>query len=441
MTDLPTPDATATRRRPLAHRTPFFYGWALVAVSFIMNMAYLGPAVWAFSVFAVPMSNDLGWSRAMLFSALTARILLSAALSPFIGRLGDTLKRPQLVVAAGGILYAASIAAIGLVDAKWQYFALSLAGSPGMVLQLTVQRAVLSKWFVRKRGRAITTSAMGWSMAAFVYPVFTQLVIASFGWRAAWGVMGLTSFVLLVPVAFLLIRQPEDVGLLPDGDTPEQVEARKKMPGTQGGAEHEYSYTPIEMLRSRVVWLLVVVTMLAQPTVQGLATTWVSRFRDVGISAGAAATAVTIYGLSSLISRFFWGILVERYHIRVVLIGQMVGMVLTIIFLLNVRSAPVAIVYGIVQGMAFSGWTSLHPLIYPTYFGRRHIGAIQGILAPPSSVAEAAGPLFVAWMFGFTGAYDKAYIVLMAFWAVAAVLMFLAKPPPRPVAAQVAVRT
>ena len=434
MTDLPSPTTLSTKRA-LAHRLPFFYGWALVAVAFIMNMAYQGPTVWAFSVFAVPMSNDLGWSRATLFGALTARMLLSGLLSPFLGRLGDTLEKPQLLVAAGGVLFAASIALTGVVHSQLLYFALSLAGGLGMALEQTVMRAVLAKWFVRKRGRAVTTSTMGWSMAAFVYPVFTQLVIAAVGWRWAWGIMGLTSFILLVPLAFLMVRQPEDVDLLPDGDTPEQVEARKKAPGGQRGAEDEYSYTTREMLHSKVVWFLVAVTMLAAPTVQGLSTTWVSRFRDVGISAGAAATAVTIYGLSSLVSRFFWGVLVERYHIRKVLMAQMGMMVLTIAFLLNVRSAPVAIVYGIVQAMAFSGWTSLNPLIYPTYFGRRHIGAIQGILSPPTSIASAAGPLFVAWMFDFTGTYDKAYMVLMAFWAVAAGLMFLAKPPPRPTTA------
>ncbi len=433
MTDLPGA-TSAVAKRSLPHRLPFFYGWVMVGVTFIANMAYLGPTVWAFSVFAVPMTEDLQWSRAMLFGAVTARQLVAAALSPLLGRLADTLERPQFLLAAGGMLFAASLAALGLVHNLFWYFALSLTGGVGMAMESTIIRAVLNKWFVRQRGRAVTTSAMGWSFAAFVYPVFTQIIIVAFGWRMAWLVMGITSFILLVPLAFLVRRQPEDVGLLPDGDTPEQVEARKKAPGNQKGAEAEYSYTTKEVLHSKVTWLLLAIAIVAAPNVQALSATWVSRFRDVGIAAGAAATAVTIYGLVSLVSRFFWGVLVERYHIRKVLMFQMAGMVLTIFFLLNVRSAPAAIAYCIVQAVAFSGWTSLSHLIYPTYFGRRHIGAIQGILSPPATVAAAAGPLFIAWMFDLTGAYDAAYYVFMATWVAATVLMYLARPQPKPAA-------
>ena len=81
--------------------------------------------------------------------------------------------------------------------------------------------AVLSKWFVRLRGRAMGISAIGVSVGGIIVAPIAGLLVANMGWRAAWLVLGVGMIVILTPAAALLMRrQPGDVGLVPDGSAP-----------------------------------------------------------------------------------------------------------------------------------------------------------------------------------------------------------------------------
>ncbi|MGE0706296.1 MAG: MFS transporter, partial [Vicinamibacterales bacterium] len=246
-----------------------------------------------------------------------------------------------------------------------------------------------------------------------------------------WVIMGATSFVLLVPIAFVMYRQPEDIGLLPDGETPEEA-ARARAARASAGVREEYSFSVKEVIRMPTVWLLVAATVVVGPTPQGLTSSWVPHFRDIGIGAAAATTALSIYGLFSLLSRFVWGHFVDRYHVRRVLIVQMLMTSLAVLILIQVATPLQAMAYSAYQGFVLGGYIGMSPLLYPTYFGRRHVGAIQGTLTPLVSISSAGGPFLIATVFDLTGSYRDAYWVIMFTWLAAAALMYLARPPKPP---------
>jgi MFS family permease len=394
------------------------------------------------------MLDEFEWSRSTLFGALTVRMLVAGALSPITGRLADTERWPKLMMVAGGTIFAASLMAVSLVQTVTQYLLIfGVAGGVGTAAGSgLIRQAVVAKWFVRKRGRAMAVGTMGMGMGAFIYPVVTFALIQALGWRTAWVIVGLAAWVQLVPFALLTIRQPEDVGLLPDGDTPEEVAARRaaresgQARNSRPDASEEYSYTLREAVRTKTVWLLATSTTFIGFTVGGgFATTWVPRFQDVGIDPAIAATALATYGAGSVLSRFVWGYFADRYHVRSVLIVQMLLTSMMVIFMLQVRSAPIALIWSGFQGVIWGGYIGLNPLILPNYFGRQHIGTIRGAFTPLRSAAAAAGPLAIAWMFDITGSYDRPYFFVFVVWLLGALFMYLAKPvkPPERTTASV----
>jgi MFS family permease len=403
----------------------------MVANMFAAGMASSGPTLWGFSIFVHPMTEELGWSRGALFGALTARALLMGLVSPIVGRLADNLQHPRPFLILGGTMYAAGVALISVVDSLVAYY-LIFVGVIGAGLAISggyARTAYVAKWFVRQRGRAITMGSMGTGMAALVYPLFTAACIELVGWRGTWVILGATSFLMIVPFAFLVHRQPEDVGLQPDGDTPEQAAAYQQRLHRDTGRTEEHSFSLGEAARMPTLWLLVAMSMVAAPTQGGLSATWVPHFEDIGIPASTAAMSLTIYGVGSVSARFFWGYWVERFHVRRVMIPLMFMLSFSMFWLLHVESAWMAMVYSAYQGFCQGGFVSMNPLLYPTYFGRRHVAAIQGTVQPFHTAAGAGGPFLIATVYDLTGSFRGAYQIIMFTWLIAAGLMYLAKPP------------
>src|SRR5215207_10066702 len=174
-----------------------------------------GLSLWGIGIFIKPMEEELGWSRATIFAAVSLRGVVAGLLSPFVGPLLDTQRGPRLLLLTGSILLGTSIAALSLVQEVWQYFllfgvvgALALLGSAQLVSEV-----VLPKWFVRRRGRAMALSSMSTPLSGMFMPALLQVLISSFGWRDAWLILGLAGLVLLVPLAFLVRTTPEEMGL------------------------------------------------------------------------------------------------------------------------------------------------------------------------------------------------------------------------------------
>ena len=136
----------------------------------------------------------------------------------------DKREGPRLVLTVGGLLAGLALIATSQVQAMWQFY-LSF-GAVFSVVSIIIGwqllgPSVLSKWFVRLRGRAMGISAIGVSMGGFVIAPIAGLLVAEVDWRTAWIVLGVGMIVVLVPAGALLMRrQPSDVGLRPDGVAP-----------------------------------------------------------------------------------------------------------------------------------------------------------------------------------------------------------------------------
>ena len=200
-------------------RPKFFYGWFVVIASILAGAVQSGGSVWGASVFVSHMTDELGWARSAFFGAFTLRAVVGGVLSPFIGPLQDTRSGPRILMLLTGLTMGFSLMGLKWVDNIVVFYvlfgalgALTMIGGAEM---LTV--AIVPKWFVRKRGRAVAIASTGTAMGPLFFPFLVHGIITLVGWRDAWMVLGIGSMAIMVPLALMVRSRPEDIGLLPDG--------------------------------------------------------------------------------------------------------------------------------------------------------------------------------------------------------------------------------
>src|ERR1700752_5007507 len=166
-------------------RLPFFYGWLLVAIAFVA-MAVGVNARTAFSLLFPAILAEFGWDRGLTAGAFSFGFLVSAVVTPFVGRLMD-LRGPRIVVELGVLAMGTGLILASLVSKLWQlYLTLgALAGGGVNCLAYTGQSIYLTNWFVRRRGLALSIAFSGVGLGSItILPWFGRLIETA-GWRPA----------------------------------------------------------------------------------------------------------------------------------------------------------------------------------------------------------------------------------------------------------------
>src|SRR5258708_21736551 len=196
---------------------PFFYGWVLVGIAFV-TMAIGVNARTAFSLLFPAILDEFGWDRGVTAGAFSFGFVVSALITPSVGRLMDR-RGPRLVVEAGVTMMGAGLLLATLTREPWQlYLTLgALVGGGINCLAYTGQSLYLTNWLVRRRGLALSIAFSGVGIGSVTILPWQQMLIAESGWRAACAALGIVVLVLLLPLNLLLKARPADLGLEPDG--------------------------------------------------------------------------------------------------------------------------------------------------------------------------------------------------------------------------------
>lgn len=407
-----------TRTLTWHHRLPFFYGWVIVAVGF--GMMFVSNGInWSMGVIANPMREDLGWTLSDIFAGLTIRILSGAVGAVLFTRFADCKNGAMRSVAVTGLITSISLALTSQVQEVWQFWMLfglvnGLASGGHSALFIS---AIVPRWFRKFRGRAVATATMGSSVAAFVLPPIIAYLVSSSGWETSWLVLAGLFFIMSVLPAVFIKRQPEDLGMMPDGWIAPQASSA---PPTA-----EVSITAREAVRSKLFWLLIITVSLATTSSMSVPASMPPMFEWKDFSPQLAATAFSIYGLFSLSSRYLWGYLADKISVNKLMIGVGLfnAMTLPLIILL---SGNVAYVYAAMVGVGVSGLVVCQNLVWPFYFGRGSLGAIVGISRPFPIAMSSAAILLMSQSFDQSGSYTFALLVMGVLAALSALAMYAA---------------
>ena len=289
---------------------------------------------------------------------------------------------------------------------------------------------VVPKWFITKRGRAMALSQMGHRIGNTITPLYVQALVNSVSWRAAAAVTGIVMWVVsLLPVAVLLRRRPEDLGLLPDGVKEiEHPESNTKEEPKSHLLYTEVSLTVRQVIRLPSFYFLMVAFGLSNTVQTGLNLHMISYFTDQGISAMIAASILAVWSASGTFGSIILGFSSDRYGSRQTLAFTRILIAGAFVLLLVANNPTLGLIWGVIHGTLNSG-IFLQRVILADFYGRDSLGAILGATMPITLAANAMGPFVAALGFDLTGGYTIVFSIFGALSLVICLLLLLAKPP------------
>jgi MFS family permease len=387
----------------------------------------------AFSLLFPPILTEFGWERGMTAGAFSFGFLVSALLSPWVGRLMDR-RGPRVVIEMGVGLLAAGLLLAPLVHQPWHlYVTLGVLVSGGTnCLSYTGQSLFLPNWFVRRRGLAMSVAFSGVGVGSILVLPWLQTLIVHAGWRAACWTLGLLVLALLAPINLLLQQRPEDLGLVPDGD-PSGPTSPVDGPTANvvDAAWVAVDWTLGRAMRTARFWWIAVGYGCGLFTWYAVQVHQTQYLIESGFSATQAAWAlggVSLAGIPGQIALGYWSDRIGREWVWTV--GSL-GFVLCCLLLLGLRHTPTPTLLAlmvIAQGMLGYGLTSVLGAIPAEIFQGQHYGTIFGTLMLAAIVGGAAGPWVTGALHDATGSYTLAFCLAIGCSVLSAGAIWLAGP-------------
>ena len=430
MSEAPQRNPPQATMEPRGLRLPFFYGWLLVAVAFV-TMAVGVNARTAFSLLFPAILDEFGWPRGVTAGAFSFGFLMSALVTPTIGRVIDR-RGPRLVIEAGVAMMAAGLLLAPLVRQPWQlYLTLgALVGGGVNCLAYTGQSLYLTRWFVRRRGLALSIAFSGVGIGSVTVLPWQQSLIAGAGWRTACWALGLLVLGLLAPLNLLLRRRPEDMGLLADGDGAQRA-AIARGPTIVDPRWAAIDWTLARAVRTRRFW------WLALGYFGGLFTWYLVQVHqtkylvEIGFGAAEAGWALGLVSLVAVPGQIALGHLSDKIGREWVWTIGNLGFVLCCLALIGLRSTlstPLLFAMIVTQGTLGYSLTSVMGAIPAEIFEGRHYGSIFGTVMLAAIVGGAVGPFLAGALHDWTGSYAPAFWIAIGCSATSAAAIWLAAP-------------
>jgi MFS family permease len=400
--------------RTSRHR--LFYGWIVVATS--AAGLFLGAfpiVVFSFGVFFQSFVIEFHASRAAVSLAFAIHNLLSGIFALVVGRLLDQVGARKVILAGLAIVGVLLVSAEAVGARMWELYLFYAALGVVAPATTTVPYAlVVSRWFDRRRGIALSGMMVGLGIGAIIMPIVAQRLIAAVGWRAAFAIVGCAMLVIPLPiVGMLLAESPADVGLRPDGDSPSGGP-----PQTRGDVE---GLSWHDARSSGTFWLMIAVFALLAASVHACVVHMPQLFADSGATAEGAALASSVIGVALLVGRIGCGYFLDRYF------GGRVAMLICVgaatgIALLSIPGGAAALAGAFLVGLAMGAEVDIIAFLMSRYFGLRSLGMTVGFAFGVFVIAGGIGPLVMGLAFDRTGSY-RAPLAGFCVVAIAAALL------------------
>jgi sugar phosphate permease len=360
---------------------------------------------------------------------------MAALASPLIGPVLDR-RGARLVLCLAVLLTGLSTMLLSLTQslvAFYVFFCIARMNFAGP-FELGIYGA-LNSWFVARRAFVTSIANLAQMGGLVAMPLIAHLAMQHDGWRAGWIAIGTTVLLVgFVPTWLLMVRRPEDAGLVPDRREPAPVPT----PAGAAGAPvpiPEPAFSRAQALRTPAFWLLSLYTLTVYPVQAGVSLHQAPYLIECGLSPAVAATIVSTFSLFSALSSLAFGLLTRR-------IGVSVGLVLAALFLgvsaslmLGIAAPWQGYLAACLFGIGIGGVLTVLPLAWADYFGRQSFGAIRGAALTVQVTAQASGPLISGLLRDATGTYAASLTSFAALSFAGVLVGLLARAPSRPTGA------
>ena len=370
------------------------YRWVIVAAGAILGCVAIG-AMFSLPVFLTPMTRATGWSRTGISSAMTISFLAMAVGSITWGTVSDRYG-PRLVVMAGSVLLAASLALASLSPSLLVFqlvFGLMVGVATSAIF--APMMAAVTGWFETQRSLAVSLVSAGMGMAPMTMSPVAAWLISGHDWRASMLIIAGIAAVIMIPASFLVRRPPalNAPAAAAAPDIPVQPDMSLK-----------------QAVRSPQFIILLLTNFFCCATHSGPIFHTVSYAILCGIPAMAAVSIYSLEGLAGLGGRIGFGVLGDRFGAKRTLVAGLLVQAVVALCYDFAHSLASFYVVAALFGFTYAGVMPLYAVIARENFPLRMMGTVIGGTAMAGSLGMSTGPLLGGWIFDTTHSYGWLYI-------------------------------
>lgn len=393
--------------------------WSIAVAGIFIQLA-LG-AVYAWSVFRIPLTKQFGWSISEVTLTFTISIFVLGFAS-FFGGLWLNRSGPRVVAVTGGLLYGAgTLLASFSHSLGWLYVSYGVIGGIGLGLGYIVPIAVLVKWFPDRRGLITGIAVAGFGAGALITAPLATRLIQSVGVLHTFAYLGIAYLVVATLGGFFMQNPPE--GWRPKGWAPNASQLLQRA---------ARNYTLPEALKTWQWWALWLMLFLNTSAGISVISQESPMFQELArVTAMTAAGMVGIVSIGNAFGRVFWASVSDLITRRATFFVMFLAQVLLFWIFPNISSAALLGVVAFVVLMCYGGGFGTMPAFAADYFGSKNVGPIYGLMLTAWGFASAFGPLLIAHMRQVSGAYHGALHVIAGIMALSLLLPLIVSHPSR----------
>ena len=392
--------------------------WVIAAAGIFLQIA-LG-AVYAWSVFRIPLAKQFGWSIPDITLTFTICIFV-LGVSAFFGGLWLNKRGPRIVALTGGILYGIGVFLASFSDRGlwWLYLSYGVIGGIGLGFSYIVPIAVLVKWFPDRRGLITGIAVGGFGAGALITAPVATWLIQTVGVLHTFAYLGI-AFLIVTVVSGYFMQNPA-TGWKPEGWNPTASEIAHRA---------KRDYTLGESLGTWQWWALWLLLFLNTSAGISVISQEAPLFEDLArVTAVVAASMVGVASLGNGLGRVFWAWASDAITRKATFFVMFLLQALLFWFLPGITSASTLTVVAFIILLCYGGGFGTMPAFAADYFGAKNVGPIYGLMLTAWGFASAFGPLLIAYLRQADGTYRGALHIIAAVMLASAVLPVLVSPP------------
>ena len=404
-----------------------FYGWWIVGAGTLILSVSSGIGFYGHGVFLDPLRNLHGWPKATISSAVTLYFLTAGIMGMIIGRQVDRYG-PKWVLVIGSVVIGAGFVLLSRISTVWQLYAVYLMMAMGFsCTSLVPVNTLITNWFIRKRGFAMSLANTGLSAGGIVLVPLASYMILRWGLTVALPVLGAIYCVVVIPNAIFFIRQrPADLGQYPDGQPP------PTSPTDDPGTTLDYTgqmqvWTRLQAVRTVAFWSIVIAFLLALAGQIAFLVHQVS-FLSPYLGVSGAATAVSITAGASIMGRLILGTFVDRCDKRYVIMVCFLVQGMAMLTLAHYHHIVILYLGTFAFGLTMGSIIMMQSLIVGECFGLLSFATVSGLGGLFTMTGAAFGPTVAGLIYDAAQSYRMAFTIFAVMSAVAIVVIYFARP-------------
>ncbi len=400
-------------------KTRYFYGYNIVAAGFTIQAVCIG-ALFAYGVFFKEIQAEFGWSRATISGASSLALLMMGAAGVLAGRLNDRIG-PRILIAVSAVFLGFGYLLLSRIQSPWQlYVVFGILAGIGFSTHDVITLSTVARWFDKRRGAMSGIVKVGTGSGQLLGPMLATLLLAVFGWRYSNVIIGAAILVALLLVAQLMRRDPQEMGLLPDGRI-------SKSNGWNGEVTGR-SLILREAARIEQFWTICITEFAIFFCLFTIVVHIVPHARDLGLAPAYAAGVLSTIGGVSIVGRIVMGSANDRIGGKRALLICIIMLFCSFVWLQLASTAWMLFLFAVIYGFAHGGFFTVVSPMVAEWFGTGSHGMLFGIVLFCGTLGGSVGPLVAGRIFDVTGSYQMVFLILTGLTVIGFALMMRLRP-------------